>query len=543
MFYEASQIDTLIICKICDQKLDDPRLLPCGKSVCYKCIQTMTVNDSTKLLVKCPHCAKTHEVPKDGFAPNLEIGEIINLKSNQIIKSEIFDELKHVSDLIQEKAEKIKDDLLSGKTQINDRCDKIRHEIKLAIDEAHLFLDKTYEKFTEKIDNYQKECHQNYEKICQNKEKFENFLYEANTFKSKIDTTLKQLQINDMVIKSGLREANKLLKDLGEVEDKIKLKFFNKVSLNFHKSVKTLKTSMIGRLKNEHIQMSYFKNSEKINELDLTQQMNHSKPYPYTMVYPFGTHRGLASFLIVRNFHDKTILFSSIDHKGNILVEHTLSLHNRLVFIRVTPLINNNFFCVCTIEEQPLIQNRFVRIQSFDKDLKLISKKYLDLSVRFISANNEYLFIGHVNSNGYISLGMYSSNFEALKVYGQGNENLPFYLPSSILRLLIGKKCFIINEQLKDNKRQCKITVLRQKNGTVKSTFQVKSFDSWELYLEEFILLFNYNCKKIACYNLNGVLMLDGMKFKIDLRKFKFTLNEKIYFLDNDKEKLKLLSF
>ncbi len=54
MFYEASEIDTLIICRGCENKMREPRLLPCGLTLCTICIATLT--DKEKQNIDCLGC-------------------------------------------------------------------------------------------------------------------------------------------------------------------------------------------------------------------------------------------------------------------------------------------------------------------------------------------------------------------------------------------------------------------------------------------------------------------------------------------------------
>ena len=45
MFYQADKIDGILNCTVCDNKMVDPRLLPCGKSVCHQCVDVIADTD------------------------------------------------------------------------------------------------------------------------------------------------------------------------------------------------------------------------------------------------------------------------------------------------------------------------------------------------------------------------------------------------------------------------------------------------------------------------------------------------------------------
>ena len=53
----------------------DPRLLPCGKSVCHRCVDILA--DTYKKRIKCENFGKTHEIPDDGFPKNLALQELL----------------------------------------------------------------------------------------------------------------------------------------------------------------------------------------------------------------------------------------------------------------------------------------------------------------------------------------------------------------------------------------------------------------------------------------------------------------------------------
>jgi hypothetical protein len=65
MYYQADKIDSILICEVCGNKMVDPRLLPCGKSVCNRCVDLLI--DTDKKRIKCQNCAKTHEIPEESL--------------------------------------------------------------------------------------------------------------------------------------------------------------------------------------------------------------------------------------------------------------------------------------------------------------------------------------------------------------------------------------------------------------------------------------------------------------------------------------------
>ena len=157
MFYQAESIDKILICEVCEQKMVDPRLLPCGKSLCNRCVYD--VSDMQKNKVKCQHCAKIHEMPEDGGFPKvLVLQKMLEIKANDVLQSKKIVEFKLLVQTLDLLAVNIKLALEIGDAKIRHQCDQIRNEIQLTIEQAHAKLDEIHKDFMDEIDNHEKEC-------------------------------------------------------------------------------------------------------------------------------------------------------------------------------------------------------------------------------------------------------------------------------------------------------------------------------------------------------------------------------------------------
>ena len=148
--------------------------------------------------------------------------------------------------------------------------------------------------------------------------------------------------------------------------------------------------------------------------------------------------------------------------------------------------------------------------------------------------------LSEIIRNSFEILTSFNSKLEPIKDF----EPTTFYFPISVSQLLVSNHYFIIHEPFVGNQTRSRITFISQNNGMIRSTFEVKNFDNWCIYLNNFILLFSNN--SILCYNFDGYLIettfLNEKNFV--LSAFKFTLNKELYFLDFDRENNKIrLSF
>ena len=94
-----------------------------------------------------------HEIPNEGFPVNQALVELLELKANDVWRGKKILELKSLSNLIVQKSEKIETDLKIGDALIRNHCDKVRNDIQLAIEEAHIRLNDIHKELMEKSTN------------------------------------------------------------------------------------------------------------------------------------------------------------------------------------------------------------------------------------------------------------------------------------------------------------------------------------------------------------------------------------------------------
>ena len=99
MFFQADAINNVLICKICDTKMVYPRILPCGKSICHRCVDLIA--DTEKKRIKCENCAKIHEIPDEGFPKNLALEELLEFEAKEVLPEAmiLYHEMSFVKEL------------------------------------------------------------------------------------------------------------------------------------------------------------------------------------------------------------------------------------------------------------------------------------------------------------------------------------------------------------------------------------------------------------------------------------------------------------
>ena len=64
-----SELSLLLHCPFCDNLITDPRVLPCGESICFECIPDKEF--------ECSLCSEKHQVPPNGFMKNKRLGDLL----------------------------------------------------------------------------------------------------------------------------------------------------------------------------------------------------------------------------------------------------------------------------------------------------------------------------------------------------------------------------------------------------------------------------------------------------------------------------------
>jgi len=70
MFFEVNTVCEAINCDKCQESMNDARILPCGDTVCSRCVSSIHVNN-TKF--ECILCKRHHIMPEEGLPVNKKV--------------------------------------------------------------------------------------------------------------------------------------------------------------------------------------------------------------------------------------------------------------------------------------------------------------------------------------------------------------------------------------------------------------------------------------------------------------------------------------
>lgn len=246
MFYEEEQINSVLNCKQCSLRLDVPKILPCGHTICTFCVSSIKIESDNTF--ECKLCNQTHMYPSYGFPTSETILNILSFKPNEIHRSDAAEALKTTLKEIQTKIEQIQFGINNGIDHIKDYCIDLRTEVYLATELAVQQINEMNEQFINKINQYEQDCIRSFQSKLKEREKFDELVEEMKQFHDEWSKYLRQFKISDNII----IEANEAAIKFNQLADEEKIKLddfiFNKSHLKFEPNKLKLPISILGSI-------------------------------------------------------------------------------------------------------------------------------------------------------------------------------------------------------------------------------------------------------------------------------------------------------
>jgi hypothetical protein len=222
MFYKKEDVNEVTTCLVCSKIYIDPRILPCGESACYKCIQDLS---NKRNEFNCKLCNGKHTpASREGFPVNRPLLKLLGVKAERVSTNPRVNELKTKLEQAETKCDKFKLDLNKGVDQISEHCIQLRNKVDL---HAEILFEKVHQfksSLIGEINKYEKESIQSFKstKRVQNTDKLLGVLSKfhkgtsdyMNGFKIE-DNVERRLNVIDSNFSNKVNtiNLNKLIKD------------------------------------------------------------------------------------------------------------------------------------------------------------------------------------------------------------------------------------------------------------------------------------------------------------------------------------------
>lgn len=246
MFYEESQIKNLLKCqkcnKICDES-EDPRLLPCQKVVCNKCIIEIE-EQALNFIFKCELCSKEHSISKEGFPVNEMLITLLRMKPYSIYRGKEYEIIKKNLNDLKKVIGEIKFNSEHGKDTIKEHCLEQKRLIQLATEERIQELNKLNEGFIEEVNRYEKECIE----TCTTNLDFEKLVEETYEFIDDKESFMNKSQFDSDELKTLYSQTQNLKRKLNQESRKMKSLIFNHQLILFDSNKKLRSELLLGEI-------------------------------------------------------------------------------------------------------------------------------------------------------------------------------------------------------------------------------------------------------------------------------------------------------
>ena len=76
MYCDFKTIENFLKCKKCQRRIDEPRILHCGKTICSLCASSIVIDSNNQY--DCLVCNKKHEMSNEGLSLIVKILELLS---------------------------------------------------------------------------------------------------------------------------------------------------------------------------------------------------------------------------------------------------------------------------------------------------------------------------------------------------------------------------------------------------------------------------------------------------------------------------------
>ncbi len=209
MFFNTFQVNKELLCKNCEGKLDIPKILPCGESICSFFETSIQVNNQ---MFDCLVCKDKHKMPENGFVISKSMSKILEIELSKVSRGEAYDSLKKLSAEIQKKFNLIKLRINNRTDLVKEHCVDLRSDVQLKAEEAIQQVNDISNRIIKEIDEYEQELIEFNKTNIKSLFAFNAIFKELEYFHTLNIEFFNQYEIDDNLVKKSNEEATQLIK-------------------------------------------------------------------------------------------------------------------------------------------------------------------------------------------------------------------------------------------------------------------------------------------------------------------------------------------
>ena len=442
MFYKEEDIAESITCPDCKNKYEDPVILTCGHSLCFKHVS------KNKNGIKCQECENFNELPKNGFVKNIILANLVRIKSSDAFRGALTEGFKAKLDKIDEKLFSFKNQIKSRREQVKEYCDDLRKQVEKETELRLEEINEINKELVKKINEYENECNNKWNEDKDYEEALKKITTDMYKFHVKWTSYLKEFKLDESEIDSASNDASKKLDELDYEAIEFNKRIFNGIELKFNEYNSNFDTSLIGIFKYERRKHPLNSELKKLTTLSFQNKLNNYQQGQPIKVKYFNQNKFLIAYYIPNAAQDIRLVISN--EQGSISKEFSCPklayTSNNSITIQNVQLfyIDNKIYLSIAFYDNSY-GYKFA-IVLFDENLDSpISARTFDQQSNQLCCNDDELYLFN---NGKITV--LNKYLAKKKVIGQNDPELAYYLPTTITKFDVNDRYFIylINNEI-----------------------------------------------------------------------------------------------
>lgn len=255
--YDTSKLQNEILkcdeCKVSFNSYDQPRILPCGETICSTCLLKIEKRAMNKRF-KCSLCLADHYIPDNGFAINKKMYALITSEPMEISRGYEYDRLQENLNKVLSISKLLFSDCENGHDIISEYCNEQIRLIQLSTENKIEQINKLSDELIAFIREYERKCVESYlnnKKLI--KVEIDKILNEANIFINEKQAYLQQYKIDDKEIKKFNKRSEELQTILSKKSKKLKYSIFDNNLIRFISNAQKIDKFEIGNFDYGHL--------------------------------------------------------------------------------------------------------------------------------------------------------------------------------------------------------------------------------------------------------------------------------------------------
>jgi hypothetical protein len=325
MFHDSSKVNDSLTLQKCTVRLDEPRILPCGNSICSHCVSSIQLKENKEF--QCLVCCESHKMHKNGLPLNKIVLEMLSLEAIQVSRGKVFNALQKILKDIQKEQNLFEHYLTNPTDYIKEHFINLRNEVQLTAEELHEQIDDLSEEVILEINEYEKKLINSNNINLDSFQSFKLIEKQLESFHLQTEEYLKQPKLNDEKLDQLNQHAIALKENSNSEIENLKEIILNGQYIKFEPNKVKLNKSFLGRMHNNILNSSILSDLKEINELMTLCEFPVDQKW--RLIYK-GSEDGFKA----SDFHSKC------DNKPNTLV--VIKSSNGNVFGGYTDILNNH---------------------------------------------------------------------------------------------------------------------------------------------------------------------------------------------------------